>query len=250
MTAPRPPLRGRKLGDRRVVVDRPHSAFFRYAGPGVMVAKAAASAPTTAFGRRVARVRSVVFGKPLTNAQEIGERLSKKLALPIFSSDAISSSAYATDEILRVLVLAGLAWMTWSIWVAGAIALMLTIVAFSYRQVCRGYPSGGGAYVVARENLGPNFGLIAASALMVDYVMTVAVSSASALANLATAFSVIAPYKVELGAVVIILVTAANLRGIRESGNIFAIPTYLFVGMALLAIGVGLVNTATGAAHH
>jgi amino acid transporter len=215
-----------------------------------MIAKAAASAPTTALGRRLARVRAFVFGKPLSSAQEIEERLSKKLALPIFSSDAISSSAYATDEILRVLVLAGLAWMTWSIWVAAAIALMLTIVAFSYRQVCRGYPSGGGAYVVARENLGPNFGLIAAAALMVDYVMTVAVSSASALANLATAFTAIQPYKVELGALVIILVTAANLRGIRESGNIFAIPTYLFVGMALLAIGVGLVNTATGAAHH
>ena len=250
MTAPNPPLRGRKLGDRRVVVDRPHSAYFRYAGPGVMIAKAAASAPTTALGRRLARVRAFVFGKPLSSAQEIEERLSKKLALPIFSSDAISSSAYATDEILRVLVLAGLAWMTWSIWVAAAIALMLTIVAFSYRQVCRGYPSGGGAYVVARENLGPNFGLIAAAALMVDYVMTVAVSSASALANLATAFTAIQPYKVELGALVIILVTAANLRGIRESGNIFAIPTYLFVGMALLAICVGLVNTATGAAHH
>ena len=250
MTVPRPPLHGRKLGDRRVVVDRPHSAYFRYAGPGTMVAKAAASAPTTARGRRVARIRAIVFGRPLSNAQEIGERLSKKLALPIFSSDAISSSAYATDEILRVLVLAGLAWMTWSIWVAGAIALMLTIVAFSYRQVCRGYPSGGGAYVVARENLGPNFGLVAAAALMVDYVMTVAVSSASALANLATAFTVIQPYKVELGALVIILVTAANLRGVRESGNIFAIPTYLFVGTALLAIVVGLVNTATGAAHH
>ena len=250
MTAPRPPLHGRKLGDRRVVVDRPHSAFFRYSGPGTMIAKAAASTPTTAIGRRLARIRGFVFGKPLTNAQEIGERLSKKLALPIFSSDAISSSAYATDEILRVLVLAGLAWMTWSIWVAAAIALMLTIVAFSYRQVCRGYPSGGGAYVVARENLGPNFGLIAAAALMVDYVMTVAVSSASALANLATAFTAIQPYKVELGALVIILVTAANLRGIRESGNIFAIPTYLFVGMALLAIGVGLMNTVTGTAHH
>ena len=250
MTAPNSPLRGRKLGDRRVVVDRPHSAYFRYAGPGVMIAKAAASAPTTALGRRLARVRAFVFGKPLTNAQEIEERLPKKLALPIFSSDAISSSAYATDEILRVLVLAGLAWMTWSIWVAAAIALMLTIVAFSYRQVCRGYPSGGGAYVVARENLGPNFGLIAAAALMVDYVMTVAVSSASALANLATAFTAIQPYKVELGALVIILVTAANLRGVRESGNIFAIPTYLFVGTALLAIGVGVMNTATGAAHH
>jgi amino acid transporter len=250
MTAPRPPLHGRKLGDRRVVVDRPHSAFFRYAGPGTMIAKAAASTPTTVVGRRIARVRAFVFGKPLTNQQDVEERLTKKLALPIFSSDAISSSAYATDEILRVLILAGVAWMTWSIFVAAAIALMLTIVAFSYRQVCRGYPSGGGAYVVARENLSPNFGLIAAAALMVDYVMTVAVSSASALANLGTAFSVIQPYKVELGALVIILVTAANLRGIRESGNIFAIPTYLFVGMALLAIGVGLVNTATGAAHH
>jgi hypothetical protein len=109
MTSPRPPLHGRKLGDRRVVVNRPHSAFFRYAGPGTMVAKAAASAPTTAVGKRIARVRAFVFGKPLANEQEIGERLSKKLALPIFSSDAISSSAYATDEILKVLILGGLA---------------------------------------------------------------------------------------------------------------------------------------------
>jgi amino acid transporter len=249
MTPPRPPLKGRKLGDRRVVVNRPHSAFFRYAGPGVMVAKAAASAPTTAVGRRVARVRAFVFGQPLTNAQESEERLSKKLALPIFSSDAISSSAYATDEILRVLVLAGVAWLTWSIWVAAAIALMLTVVALSYRQVCHGYPSGGGAYVVARENLGPNFGLIAAAALMVDYVMTVAVSSAAALANLSAYFVAIKPWSVELGAVIIILVTAANLRGVRESGNIFAIPTYMFVGMALLVIGMGTLNVITGAAH-
>jgi amino acid transporter len=249
MTAPRPPLHGRKLGDRRVVVDRPHSAFFRYAGPGTMVAKAAASTPTTAVGRRLARVRAFVFGKPLTNAQDSEERLSKKLALPIFSSDAISSSAYATDEILKVLVLATVGSLVLSIWVAAAIALMLTIVAFSYRQVCRAYPSGGGAYVVARENLGPNFGLIAAAALMVDYVMTVAVSSASALANLATAFPVIEPYKIVLGALIIVAVTAANLRGIRESGNIFALPTYLFVGMALLTIVVGLVNVATGSAH-
>ncbi|HEX7498167.1 MAG TPA: APC family permease [Candidatus Limnocylindrales bacterium] len=249
MTPPRPPLKGRKLGDRRVVVNRPHSAFFRYAGPGVMVAKAAASAPTTAVGRRIARVRAFVFGQPLTNAQESEERLSKKLALPIFSSDAISSSAYATDEILRVLVLAGVAWLTWSIWVAAAIALMLTVVALSYRQVCHGYPSGGGAYVVARENLGPNFGLIAAAALMVDYVMTVAVSSAAALANLSAYFVAIKPWSVELGAVIIILVTAANLRGVRESGNIFAIPTYMFVGMALLVIGMGTLNVITGAAH-
>jgi amino acid transporter len=250
MTSSRPPLKGRKLGDRRVVVDRPHSAFFRYAGPGTMVAKAAASTPRTGVARRVARVRGFFFGKPLANDQELEERLSKKLALPIFSSDAISSSAYATDEILRVLILAGATALLFSFWVAAAIALMLTIVAFSYRQVCRGYPSGGGAYVVARENLGPNFGLIAAAALMVDYVMTVAVSSASALANLATAFPQIGDYRVELGALVIVLMTAANLRGIRESGNIFAIPTYAFVGLALLTIGIGLFNSFSGMAHH
>ncbi len=249
MTAPRPPLQGRKLGDRRVVVERPHSAFFRYAGPGVMVAKPAASAPTTPMGRAFARVRAVLFGRPLANAQEIEERLSKKLALPIFSSDAISSSAYATDEILRVLILAGVGALVFSIWVAAAIALMLTIVAFSYRQVCRGYPNGGGAYVVARENLGARFGLLAAAALMIDYVMTVAVSTASALANLATAFPVISDHRVILGAAVIVLVTAANLRGIRESGNIFALPTYSFAGLALLAIATGLFNTLTGNAH-
>jgi amino acid transporter len=249
VTAPNSPLRGRKLGDRRVVVDRPHSAYFRYAGPGVMVAKAAASGPTTVIGRRIARVRAFVFGKPLTSAQDIEERLSKKLALPIFSSDAISSSAYATDEILKVLILASVVALSWSIVVAAAIALMLTIVAFSYRQVCRAYPSGGGAYVVARENLGAKFGLIAAAALMVDYVMTVAVSSASALANLGTAFPEIGPYKIALGALIIIGVTAANLRGIRESGNIFAIPTYMFVGLALLVVGWGVVNVVTGTAH-
>jgi amino acid transporter len=249
MTAPRPPLRGRKLGDRRVVVGRPHSDYFRYAGPGVMVAKAAASKPTTALGRRLARVRAALFGQPLTSAQEIDERLSKKLALPIFSSDAISSSAYATDEILKVLILAGIAAFTFSIYVAAAIALMLTIVAFSYRQVCRAYPGGGGAYVVARENLGHNFGLVAAAALMVDYVMTVAVSTASALANLGSAWPVIWQYRIELGALTIIAVTAANMRGVRESGNIFALPTYMFVGLALLAVVVGLVNTALGNAH-
>jgi amino acid transporter len=249
MTAPRPPLQGRKLGDRRVVVDRPHSAYFRYAGPGVMVAKAAASEPRTTLGRRIARLRAVVFGKPLANEQEIEERLPKKKALAIFSSDAISSSAYATDEILKVLILGGIAALTLSLWLAAAIALLLAIVAFSYRQVCRAYPSGGGAYVVARENLGPNFGVVAAAALMVDYVMTVAVSTASAIANLASAAPGIGDYRVELAAISVILVTAANLRGLRESGNIFALPTYLFLFMTVLAIAVGVANTLMGNNH-
>jgi amino acid transporter len=248
MTAPGSPLRGRKIGDRRVVVERPHSAYFRYAGAGVMIAKAAASAPRTAFGRRLARVRAFVFGKPLSNAQDIEERLSKKKALAIFSSDAISSSAYATDEILKVLILAGLAALTWSIEIAAAVALMLAIVAFSYRQVCRAYPGGGGAYVVVHTMLGPAPGMLAAAALTIDYVMTVAVSTAAAIANLGNAFPAVNAWGVQLAVVSVALVATANLRGIRESGNIFALPTYLFVGSTLAAIAVGLVNTATGSA--
>jgi amino acid transporter len=246
MTAPRSPLPGRKLGDRRVVVDRPHSAFFRYAGPGTMVAKEAASTPTTAVGKRLARIKNFVFGKPLANAQEMEERLPKKKALAIFSSDAISSSAYATDEILKVLILAGVSALTWSIQIAIAVALLLAVVAFSYRQVCRAYPGGGGAYVVVRKKLGPGAGLIAAAALMIDYVMTVAVSTASALANLGSAWPVINEYAVELAVVAVVLVAAANLRGIRESGNIFTVPTYLFAGSAILAIAIGVFNTITG----
>jgi amino acid transporter len=249
MTAPRPPLRGRKLGDRRVVVGRPHSDYFRYAGPGVMVAKAAASRPATALGRRLARIRAFVFGKPLSNAQDIEERLPKKKALAIFSSDAISSSAYAVDEIVKPLILAGFVALTWSITIAAAIALMLAIVAFSYRQVCRAYPGGGGAYVVVRKMLGSGPGMLAAAALTIDYVMTVAVSTASALANLGSAFPWINTYAVVLAVIAVTLVAAANLRGIRESGNIFTLPTYMFVGSALLVIACGIFNVITGNVH-
>ena len=150
MIGGRKPIQGRKPADRRIRVERPHSAFFRYTGPGQLVAKPAASRPTTPLGAAVSRVKQAVFGRPLANEEEIGERLSKKLALPIFSSDAISSSAYATDEILRVLVLAGAAALAISVEVAVAITILLTVVSFSYRQVCRAYPSGGGAYIVAR----------------------------------------------------------------------------------------------------
>lgn len=214
-----------------------------------MVAKEAASAPRTALGRRMARVRAFVFGRPLANTQELEERLPKKKALAVFSSDAISSSAYAVDEILKVLIVGGLAALSLSLGVAAAIAVLLALVAFSYRQVCRAYPGGGGAYVVVRENLGPRIGVIAAAALIVDYVMTVAVSTASAIANLASAAPQIGDYRVELAVISVVLVTTANLRGLREAGNIFVLPTYFFLTMTLLAIGVGLVNTLLGNAH-
>src|SRR6266446_10203985 len=133
MSAGKGPLKGRKPADRRVRVERPHSAYFRYSGPGQLVAKPAASAPKTAIGRVWNRIRAITIGRPLASEEEIGERLSKKKALAIFSSDAISSSAYATEEILRVLVLGGIAALAWGLWISIGIAVLLIAVAISYR---------------------------------------------------------------------------------------------------------------------
>jgi amino acid transporter len=242
----RRPLQGRKLGDRRVRVERPHSAYFRYTGPGQLTAKATASVPTTPLGRAWARTRRVLFGRQLANEEEADERLPKKLALPIFSSDAISSSAYATEEILRVLVIGGASAIIFSIPVAIAIAAMLAIVSTSYRQVCRAYPSGGGAYVVARENISQIAGLVAAAALLIDYVMTVSVSTASAVAQVYSVIPQLYDYRIEIAIASIALITIGNLRGLREAGLVFASPTYMFVGLALLMIGLGAFRALSG----
>src|SRR5512140_1949460 len=148
MIGGRRPLQGRKIGDRRVRVDRPHSPYFRYTGAGMLTAKEAATAPRTGIALVWSNLRRSLFGRPLSNEDEAEERLPKKLALPIFSSDAISSSAYATEEILRVLVVAGAAALALSIEVAIAISVLLAVVAISYRQVCNAFPGGGGAYAV------------------------------------------------------------------------------------------------------
>jgi amino acid transporter len=223
-------------------VDRPHTAYFRYTGPGQLVAREAASRPRSRSGRAFARLRAGLFGRPLSNYEEIEERLPKKKALAIFSSDPISSSAYATEEILRVLVVAGAGALFLSLPIAAAIALLLAVVSTSYRQIGYAYPSGGGAYAVARANLGRLASLVAAGALLVDYVMTVAVSTASAVAQITSAIPELFDARVLIGVVAILLITVGNLRGLRESGNIFAIPTYLFVGSALLMIAVGSVR--------
>jgi amino acid transporter len=245
----RRPIKGRKIADRRVRVERPHAAFFRYTGEGSLVAKAAASRPLTRAGRFVARVSAIALGRPLASEEEIGERLSKKKALAIFSSDAISSSAYATEEILRVLILAGTAALLVSIQIAIAIAIMLAMVALSYRQVCRAFPGGGGAYAVARSELTPMLGLIAAGALLIDYVMTVAVSTSSALDQIFSIAPGIASLRIEIGILAIVLITVGNLRGLRESGNIFAVPTYVFLALAMLIVASGVVHIVTGEAH-
>ncbi len=185
-----------------------------------MVAKEAASRAPTPAGRALARARAVVFGRPLANEEEIGERLAKKKALAIFSSDAISSSAYATEEILKVLIVAaGAGALAYSVGVSVAIAVLLAVVSLSYRQVCRAYPSGGGAYVVARENLSQLLGLIAAAALLIDYVMTVAVSTASAIEQIQSVIPQVYDVRIEIAFVSIALITIGNLRGLRESGQ-------------------------------
>ncbi|MCJ7712291.1 MAG: APC family permease, partial [Chloroflexi bacterium] len=246
MIGGRRPIKGRKPADRRVRVERPHTAFFRYTGPGQLVAKPAASVPRSGFARTMLRWKAWLIGRPLASEEEIGERLSKRLALPIFSSDAISSSAYATEEILRVLVLAGAGALLVSIEVAVAISVLLAVVAISYRQVCNAFPGGGGAYAVARQELRPILGLIAAAALLIDYVMTVAVSTSSAMDQLISIMPGLELIRLETAVAVIAVITIANLRGLRESGNIFAIPTYLFVGMALVIVASGMAHIATG----
>jgi len=242
MIGGRRPLQGRKAGDRRIRVERPHTAYFRYGGPNQLIAREAASRPRSASGRALARMRAVLFGRPLSNYDEIDERLPKVKALAIFSSDPISSSAYATEEILRVLVLAGTGALLLSLPVAAAIALLLAVVSTSYRQIGYAYPSGGGAYAVARANLGVGPALVAAGALLVDYVMTVAVSTASAVEQITSAVPGLFDQRVLIAVAAVVLIMIGNLRGLRESGNLFAIPTYLFVGSALLMIAVGLVR--------
>ena len=241
MIGGRRPLQGRKLGDRRLRVERPHTPYFRYTGPNQLVAKPAASAPKTKVGRLVASVKAVTLGRPLASEEEIGERLSKKHALAIFSSDAISSSAYATEEIIRAFILLGVgtAALTFSLPISIAIAGLLAVVAFSYRQICIAYPSGGGSYSVSKANFGKIASLVAASALMIDYSLTVAVSTSSAVEQITSAIPAVGPISVQVAIVAIFLIMVGNLRGLRESGNIFAIPTYLFLFSALLMIGIG-----------
>ena len=246
MIGGRSPIKGRKPADRRVRVERPHSAYFRYTGPGQLVAKRAASVPRSQLGRTLLRWKAWLIGRPLASEEEIGERLTKRLALPIFSSDAISSSAYATEEILRVLVIGGAAAFLLSVEVAIAISILLAVVALSYRQVCRAFPNGGGAYAVARQELSPLLGLVAAAALLIDYVMTVAVSTSSAVEQLISIAPGINDVRIELALVSITLITVANLRGLRESGNIFAVPTYLFLALALSIVGIGVFRVVTG----
>ena len=197
------------------------------------------------------RIKQFLLGRTLPTSAHSEERLSNTAALAVLSSDALSSVAYATEEILKVLVLAGGAVLGGSIWIALAIALLLLIITLSYQQTIRAYPSGGGAYIVAHDNLGLYPGLIAAASLMIDYVLTVTVSIASGVDNL-TSIPMLQPlrhFSVELCLLFIILIMLANLRGVKESGRIFMIPTYAFIVSVFIMIAVGFYNQFTGQIH-
>ncbi len=231
--------KGRLIGDERVRYPIQRHSAFRRVGEGMLEATKVTQEPRT----RVERFKRVLIGAPLANVQAENERLPKFKALAVLSSDAISSVAYATEAILLSLVAAGSGNLFVTIPISLAIVLLLSIVALSYRQTIPAYPNGGGSYIVAKDNLGTLPGLVAAASLLIDYVLTVSVSIASGVQNLASLFTGLTPYVVIIDVVLVIVVTLVNLRGVRESGSIFALPTYLFIGSALLLIIVGLIKS-------
>jgi amino acid transporter len=190
--------------------------------------------------------KRALVGRPQSSAKLSETLLPKRIALPVFASDALSSNAYATQEILLVLSLGGFALFTWSPWVALGVVIIYFVVVASYRQNVHAYPSGGGDYENVSVNLGPNAGVVVASALLVDYVMTVAVSIAAAVDNIASAFEPVGQHKVALAVALIVLITFLNLRGVRESGTAFAIPTYFFMASIFLMVGWAIFRMVSG----
>jgi amino acid transporter len=190
---------------------------------------------------------SLLVGRPLETRTLAHQVVSKKIGLAVFASDGISSTAYATEEILFILAMTGsLAYLGLSLPIAIAISVLLIIVTISYRQTIFAYPNGGGAYIVARDNLGEKAALIAGAALLTDYILTVAVSISSGVAQIVSAFPALGPYRVALAVAIIAFVTLINLRGVRESGTVFAIPTFFFLFVMVITLGVGLYRYATG----
>jgi amino acid transporter len=193
----------------------------------------------------VAFVKRVLVGRPLATTEMEHQRIPKTIALAVFSSDAISSTAYATEEILFVVAVGGSSLalgLNTLIPIGVAVAILLTIVVTSYRQTIFAYPSGGGSYVVSRENLGENPSLVAGASLLVDYILTVAVSISAGVAAIVSipAFQDLAKHRVALGLILIVGISLANLRGIKESGRIFAVPTYIYIAILAALVGYGL----------
>jgi amino acid transporter len=230
-----------------VHIVRPYAREFQQRGPGHLVATERVLAPVGPFGRAAQQLRRVLIGRRIPSHLEAHERVGVVKGLAVFASDNISSSAYATEEIMRVLVLAGAGALVLTMPFTIGIVVVLAVVVVSYQQTISAYPTGGGSYTVATDNLGRLPGLVAAGALLTDYVLTVAVSIAAGVAALTSIVPGLFDYRVAMAVGFIALLWVGNLRGIRESAGIFAIPTYAYLAgiLALLLYGLWLLATGT-----
>jgi amino acid transporter len=234
------PVRGRLAGDHYIRVVEPFATSFRREAPGHLIASERVLEPTGVLARGVESLRRAAIGRRISSDRELDERVGPVKGLAVFASDNISSSAYATEEIMRVLVLAGAGALALTMPLTIAIVIVLAVVVTSYQQTINAYPNGGGSYVVASENLGRRAGLIAAGALMTDYVLTVAVSIAAGVAALTSIFPTLFDIRVLIGVGFIAVLWIGNLRGIRESANVFAIPIFAYLIGIYALIGFGL----------
>jgi amino acid transporter len=237
--------RGRRPGDSYVRIVRPFEEEFEHE-EGRLVATERTMHGRTGWRRSMRGLRTFLIGRPISSEHEQHERLTKVKGLAIFSSDNISSSAYGPEEILRVLALAGAGALSLTLPIAALIIAMLAIVTMSYRQTIKAYPLGASSYLVASDNLGDRAGVLAASALLIGYVVTVAVSVSAGVAAMTSIVPEIYPYRVVVSVVAVVLLSMGNLRGIRESGSIFMAPTYLYIVTMLGIVAYAFARSLAG----
>jgi amino acid transporter len=238
--------RGHRPGDAYVRIVRPFQDTFRRDEAGDLVATERTVLERTGWTGALRRLRTWLIGAPISSEREEHERLTKVKALAIFSSDNISSSAYATEEMMRILVLAGIGAISLTMPLTLTIVAVLAIVATSYWQTIRAYPHGASSYLVSTDNLGALAGLVAGAALLIDYTLTVAVSVSAAVAAITSVIPELFPERVLLGVGIVAVLMLGNLRGVRESGTIFMTPTYLYIGGIGSMLVIGLVRLAAG----
>ena len=195
------------------------------------------------------QIIDLLFGRPLATSEERAEHIGPVSGIPIFGLDALSSAAYGPEAALTLLIPLGLSGVQYIVPVSGAILVLLAIVYFSYRQTIEAYPHGGGSYTVASQNLGENAGLLAAAALMIDYVLTAAVGISAGIGALISAVPSLQPHTLELCLMVLLLLTIVNMRGVHDTGAVFMIPTYLFSGTLLIVIAAGTWHVLQGGGH-
>ena len=238
--------RGKRPGDAYIKIVRPYEDIFERGDEGELIATERTVLDRPGWTRSLRRLRTILIGRPIHSEREEHERLTKTKALAIFSSDNISSSAYATEEMMRILVLAGIGAISFTMPLTIVICLVLAIVATSYWQTIRAYPNGASSYLVTSDNLGSRAGLVAGASLLIDYTLTVAVSVSAAVAAITSVIPELFPERVLLSVGIVLVLMLGNLRGVRESGTIFMAPTYVYILAILSMIGIGVFRLATG----